>query len=198
MATTPESENPPHIAAPPAPPATATSSPAAAPESESKPKGAKSPKGAKADASADVSEPVSVAELMPEAHGRKDAAAIDLLFDACEKFNVNPSAQIRPRELASWRYYPAQALEDVPAAVVLVTAGGTKLKYFEADALKDPDTEERLRAIFRAWSIDPKTKERVPAPLPPDQTLPAEAVIGQVVAQAHRHQGGYLRRPRRA
>jgi hypothetical protein len=132
--------------------------------------------------------------LMPEANGRTDAAATDLLLEACDKFGVHPGADQRPRELLSWRYYPAQPLEDVPAAVVLVTAGGVKLKHFAGNAAVDLETEERLRAIFKSFAVDKVTKQMVPQPLPADLTLPGEAVTGHPNTTRHRHEGGYLRR----
>ena len=133
---------------------------------------------------------------MPEAFGRTDAPALELLFEACERFNVNPARDTRPRELASWRYYPGNRLEDLPASVVIVTSGGVKLTHFVGGVRQDPETEERLRTIFNAYVIDPKTRALVPAPLPTDHGLPETAVTGLVVSSAHRHQPGYLRRPR--
>lgn len=186
---TPESENPPQ-------PESIQPAEAAAPKSSRKAaKAAPQPQTIQA---ADGDEPAALSadDVMPEASGRRDAAALALLFDACERFNVNPGMQVRPRELAAWRYYPGDVLEDVPPAVVIVTAGGVKLKYFEGDVVKDADTEERLRAVFRSFVTDPKTKERLPGPLPGDLSLPAEAVLGQPASTAHRHPLGYLRRGR--
>lgn len=141
------------------------------------------------DAPADV----TAAECMPEASGRRDDASFELLIAACEVFNIDPRIDTRPRELAAWRFYPGNRVEGVDASVVLVTAGGLKVRYPIAG---DAETEERLRNTFGAYTIDPKTKERVPAELPADLTLPASAVTGQVVERAHRHSGGYLRRAR--
>lgn len=133
-------------------------------------------------------------ELMPEAGGRTDAASIDLLMDACERFGVNPEADARPRELASWRFYPGDRLEGRPAAVVIVTQGGLKLKHWaDPNQPMDQDTEDKLRTIFRAFTISP-TKEVIPTALPSSLVLPVEAVTGQVLAKGHVHRGGYLRR----
>lgn len=187
----PESENPPQPDAQPATePATTKGRKGAkpTPQPDAPPATEPEPDAEPAALTAD--------DVMPESSGRRDAAALALLFDACERFNVNPGMQVRPRELAGWRYYPADRVEGVPAAVVIVTAGGLKLKYFDGDVVKDADTEERLRATFRAFTIDPKTKERVPGPLPADLSLPAEAVLGQPASTAHRHPHGYLRRAR--
>lgn len=192
MTPDPETEKPAHDApAPEAPP-------------PAPPKSVKSAKGqgkavvaVAADApETDAPAPLAADDVMPEATGRRDDAALALLFDACERFNVNPSLSLRPRELAGWRYYPADVVDQVVAAVVLVTAGGLKLKYFEGNAQQDAETEERLRATFRAYTLDPKTKERVPAPLPADLSLPSEAVLGVSATTAHRHPLGYLRRGR--
>lgn len=133
--------------------------------------------------------------LMPEANGRTDREATDLLLEACDRWGVHPGVDQRPRELLSWRFYPADPIEGIAAAVVLVTAGGTKLKHF-ADGAIDADTDETLRRIFRAFEIDPRTKEARPAALPADQTLPEVAVTGVVTATTHQHRGGYLRRAR--
>jgi len=134
--------------------------------------------------------------LMPEANGRTDRAATDLLLDACDRWGVHPGVDQRPRELLSWKFYPAQPIEGIPAAVVIVTAGGTKLKHFADARMVDAETDETLRRIFRAYEIDPRTKETRPAPLPLDQTLPETAVTGLVTSTAHQHRGGYLRRAR--
>lgn len=134
--------------------------------------------------------------IMPEATGRAvTAEATHLLLEACDKYGVHPGADQRPRELLSWKYYPANVLEDVRASVVLVTAGGVKVRHIEGGAV-DVETEERLRQIFRAFKIDPVTKNVVPAPLPTDQTLPGSAVTGLPTTERHRHPGGYLHRER--
>lgn len=134
---------------------------------------------------------VTADDCMPEATGRRDDNSFTLLLEACEAFNVDPRIATRPRELAAWRYYPGDRVDGIAPSVVLVTAGGLKLRYPVAG---DVETEERLRAIFGAYAVDPITKERKPAPLPGDLTLPAAAVTGQPQTQAHRHPGGYLRR----
>lgn len=192
----PESEKPPQSDAATPSPETPDTSETAEPSKGSRAKGAKKDDAATPSPETAAPATLSADEVMPEAHGRRDGVALALLFDACERFNINPSATVRPRELASWRYYPADVLEQRPAAVVVVTAGGLKLKYFAGDVEQDPDTEERLRAIFRAWKVDPVTKQEVTVPLPTDLSLPAECVLGLTTATAHRHPQGYLRRGR--
>lgn len=150
---------------------------------------------AAADAAAVDDARVTANDCMPESTGRRDDNSFTLLLEACEAFNVDPRIATRPRELAAWRYYPGDRVDGVEPSVVLVTAGGLKLRYPVAG---DAETEERLRAVFGAFAIDPVTKERKPAPLPRDLTLPAAAVTGQPQTQAHRHQGGYLRRQAQA
>lgn len=145
---------------------------------------------------------VTVAECTPEANGNQSAPAFALLLEACERWNIDPRDATRPRELANWRYDAGNPREDKPAGVILVTAGGVKLRH-NADGSADQDTEERLRQIFRAWQIDPTTKQQVPAPLPAVQSLPEAAVTGRppsgpaaVNVTGRRHPAGYLRRGR--
>jgi hypothetical protein len=135
--------------------------------------------------------PVKVA---PDANGRKDAQAVDLLLEACDLFGVNPDPDVRPVELLSWRYYPADRRTDTPAKVVIVTAGGQKLGIWEdPDVPLEADTEETLRNIFGAFDVDPVTKAKVPGQLPPDLTLPRTAVTGISDRTDHVYKGGYLR-----
>ena len=133
--------------------------------------------------------------LVQEANGNSSDVAISLLLEACEKFGVNPSAEVKPQELLAWRYYPGadEPGRVAPDAVVIVTAGGAKLKHWDDPSEPmDPDTEDRLRRIFHAFRIDAKTKERVILPLPGDMTLPAVAVIG-VPGTDHQYPGGYIK-----
>lgn len=133
--------------------------------------------------------------LVREANGNTSDVPISLLLEACERFGVNPSADVKPQELLAWRYYPGA--DDpgrvAPDAVVIVTAGGAKLKHWDDPAEPmDPDTEDRLRRIFHAFRVDAKTKDRVILPLPGDLTLPAAAVIG-VGHTDHQYPGGYVK-----
>lgn len=133
-------------------------------------------------------------ELVRDSGGRTDAAAVDLLMDACERFGVNPEVDARPQELAAWRFYPGDRLEGRPDAVVIVTHGGVKLKHFaDPNHPMDPDTEDKLRAIFKAFTIN-AMKEVIPTALPVSLVLPSAAVTGQVEQKGHVHRGGYLRR----
>lgn len=136
-------------------------------------------------------------KLVKEANGRTDRYAIALLIEACTIYGVNPSADIRPKELMSWRFYPG---EDDPTkgvqpdAVVFVTTGGVKIKHFDdPDVPMDPETEDRLRRIFGLFKQDPKSKEITALPLPDDRTLPATAVTGGVTSTEHQYVGGYLK-----
>lgn len=130
-------------------------------------------------------------KVVPEVNGNSAPAAIQLLQEACEIYGVNPNPELKPRELLSWRYYPETDRE--PARVVIVTAGGQKLGCYEdPDFPLDPDTEETLRNIFGAWTLD-GNKNRVPGPLPDDFTLPRAAVTGTSDATDHQYKGGYLK-----
>lgn len=135
--------------------------------------------------------------LVPMNSGQTEASphAKQLLLEACERFGISPAAEERPRELLAWNYYPARPLEDVPAAVVLVTAGGVKLKHFADPAYPmDPETEETLRRWLKAWARDAKDPQIiVPAELPDDLTLPHPAVTGLSEDRSHRYARGYLR-----
>jgi hypothetical protein len=135
------------------------------------------------------------ATLVPCNNGLTEASdrAIQLLLEACEKFGVNPTMEQRPRELASWNFYPASQVDGVPAAVVIVTKGGVKLKHYADPSYPmDRDTQETLVRIFRAFVKDPVTKELVEGPLPTDLALPFTAVTGTVQAETHRYRRGYL------
>lgn len=137
---------------------------------------------------------------------------VDLLMDACEVFGINPDPTLPPYdpkrhgaakaqflELVGWKYYPALPGEPLPNRVVLVTAGGQKLTWFDdPDYPLDPATELALRNLFHAWTIDPTTKDQVPLPLPADLTLPRQAVDGRPKAGDHVYQKGYLREGGRA
>lgn len=134
--------------------------------------------------------------------GQRGAA---LLLDACNVFGVNPDMttpiyQGRGRgpfrELLNWKFYPGNEAAGIPDSVVVVTIGGVKIRYYtDPDFPMDPDTENRLRHVFHAWKMNPKTNEVEPIPLPDDLTLPRSAVTSQVDPNAgHRYASGYLRR----
>lgn len=133
-----------------------------------------------------------------EASGNKSARALAILLDACELFGVNPEQDQRPVELLSWRYRPGDPREQLPESVTLVTAGGVKIVHYADPAYPmDPDTTERLRAVFGAYRKD-KDGTRVPLPLPTDLTLPEGAVTGLVQSDEHVYRRGYLREGGRA
>ena len=133
-------------------------------------------------------------EIVPEESGQQvPASGLELLYATCEKYGVNPTWDVQPRELASWRYHGANRRAGTPEAVTIVTAGGVKLKeYADPNFPKDEDTEERLRGIFKSYTFNPN-KERVLLPLPDDLTLPAESVDGQVRSTTHVVRAGWRR-----
>lgn len=146
-------------------------------------------------AAARLAELISV--IVPEANQRKEAVAIGLLLECCERYNVDPRAKKTPIELLAWRFYPGNDLASppVPDAVVIVTGGGVKIKHFEDPSYPmDVDTEERLAKVFNAYNVDPKTKTVTRKPLPANLALPVSAVTGEIVNVQHVHAGGYLRR----
>lgn len=166
-----EGDQPP-APAPQAPPAPAPAPPAAAPQAAAK---------------------APAVVYVAEAGANTTKAALDLLLDACELFGVNPERDQRPVELLSWRYRADNPVDQVPAHVTLVTAGGLKLVHYADPAFPmEPDTLERLRNVFNAWKKD-KDGTKVPLPLPEDLTLPEGAVTGLVQADAHVYRQGYLR-----
>lgn len=138
---------------------------------------------------------------MPVEYASRPGA--DLMLEACNLFGVNPDPKAtvvhkipgqRPLaapELLSWRFVPSDGAE--PDAVVIVTAGGTKLKLFrDPDYPMDPATEETLRRLLHAFTV---TKDGiVDLPLPESLTLPKGAVDGVVRATEHLYPGGYLRK----
>lgn len=134
-----------------------------------------------------------VIDVVPESNGRTDEASRELLFEACERFGVNPDSKCRPKELLGWRFYPGDPTDDVPDSVVFVTAGGLKVRHWaDPDYPMDQDTEELLRNTFQAFVINEK-KERIPAPLPDSLILPEVSVTGMPNSKRHIYQGGYLR-----
>lgn len=138
-------------------------------------------------------EPKRQVAYIAEASGSKSPMALAMLLDACERFGVNPEQDHRPMELLSWKFRPANPVEQIPASVTLVTAGGVKLvHYAEASYPMDPDTEDRLRNVFNCWRKD-KDGTKVPTPLPEDLTLPEGAVTGLVATDDHVYRQGYLR-----
>lgn len=125
-----------------------------------------------------------------------------LLLDACERFGIDPTQEVRPKELAAWNYYPGSKLDGVPNSVVVVTQGGIKLRHYDdpnyfaprcTEAAMDEDTEATLARLHGAFTKDPKTKEVIRLALPGDVALPVQAVTGRVERTAHRFQRGYLR-----
>jgi hypothetical protein len=127
-------------------------------------------------------------ELPKEWQGLPEAP---LLLEACNVFGIDPdqtlpifnparhrpTASTRFRELLAQKFNPGDRNAGVEPSITLVTAGGVKIGYF-ADGTVDPDTETRLRQIFKAYHRDKKTGEVTPRPLPDDLTLPATAVLG--------------------
>lgn len=143
---------------------------------------------------ADAEPPAKKVNVPPENHGNTSREALELLDEVCALFGVDPDVDARPRQLLAWTYYRAMPLDGVPAAVVIVTGGGKKLKVFEdPDYQMDPDTEERLAGIFNAYEMDPVSKNMVRKDLPDDLTLPLIHVTGVSTHAEHRYQGGYLK-----
>lgn len=113
-----------------------------------------------------------------------------ILAEACYVFGLNPDPTLKPRELAQYRFDQGDphAASPVPPYVSLVTAGGLKLRY-----PIDDDTETRLRTVYNCFRANPRTGEREALPLPPDLTLPREAVDGVVRSSEHQYRTGYLK-----
>lgn len=125
-------------------------------------------------------------DIVREDKGSTDKAGVELLMDACDIFNINPSKSARPRELAAWRYFAGQddGVDIFPASVVLVTFGGLKIKMWaegEGDARFDEATLQRLSMTFGGGA------------LPDDLALPVGAIDGQVRDSGHVYKGGYLK-----
>jgi len=140
--------------------------------------------------------------LPEEMKGQRGAV---LLLDACNVYGINPDTSLPIwagrglgpfRELLAWKFYPGQESAGIPDSVALVTVGGVKIRYHaDPDYPMDPDMETRLRLVFHAFKMDPKTNEVMPLPLPEDLTLPRSAVSSQGNPNAgHQYRGGYLRR----
>jgi hypothetical protein len=129
--------------------------------------------------------PVGEPEIVPEASGRTDLppSALNLLYSVCERFGVNPTWDADPRELADWRWNPANRRAGKKESVTIVTAGGMKITEFE-DGTHDEETQERLRHIFQSYTFN-AVKERVQLPLPDSLVLPVSNVDGQVRTAAH-------------
>lgn len=119
-----------------------------------------------------------------------DDANRRLLAEACFVFGINPDPRTKPLELAGHRFDAGDpdGTNPTPAYVSIVTAGGRKLRY-----PIDSDTETILRDVFMAYTIDKATGERKLVPLPPDMTLPREAVTGLSRTGEHQYRSGYLR-----
>lgn len=123
-------------------------------------------------------------QLVPEATGRTSKDALELLLDVCERFGVNPDAAQVPAELAAWRWYPGDHRKRVPASVVIVTAGGVKLRgWADPDYPLDEDTADALRRHLKLFRTNPKTKEVEPLPIPAEPILPDLAVTGMPVPE---------------
>lgn len=134
--------------------------------------------------------------IIPASKGPSNPAAVSLLLDACEVFGINPFADQKPVELLSWASYPGadDAAQVTPDAVVIVTAGGVKLKHYDDPSYPmDPETKERLERIHGANRIDPRTRLPITVPLGDDVTLPATAVTGRSNSTEHQYVGGYLK-----
>jgi hypothetical protein len=106
-----------------------------------------------------------------------DATHQAVLLEACRIFGINPDVEAQPLELAGWRGVGSVDLLE-PLAVVLVTAGGLKLRW-----PLDAESEDRLRRVFNRFKIDKQTGHVTPLPLPEDLTLPAPARNGLVMPQ---------------
>lgn len=127
---------------------------------------------------------------VPETFPHGTSGLPPLVQTACARFGITPDPDVR--ELLSWR--AVDATRDAQAHVVLVTGGGAKITMY-ADGTFDHETEERLRAVFRAFRTDPVTKAVLPVALPSDLRLPDVARTGRPTgAGTYQHPGGYLRR----
>lgn len=141
---------------------------------------------------------------VPEAF--KNRAGVDLLMKACQAYNLdpnpklavyvhgkhNPDPRLPYREILAWQFYDG-AGSGLPDKVVIVTAGGAKLAY-------PPDMQslDVLRNVFKAFTVDPVSKQLVPGELPPDLSLPIETVTGIPITDKYILRRGYLREGGRA
>lgn len=108
----------------------------------------------------------SVLEQTPPTHE-------DLLREACRVFGINPDPDLVPRELAAWKPYGSADLFE-PLSIVLVTAGGRKLRY-----PIDERTENELRYhCFNAFKVNKTSGVITELPLPANLRLPRAAVTG--------------------
>lgn len=137
--------------------------------------------------------------------GRLSKIGQALLLKACDVFGLQTDADMvtmiqnpndssrfeRVKDVAAFRFVPSpdQAIE--PDAIIVVTSGGVKLKYYADDSVDGP-TQDTLRRLFHAFHRDDKGNV-VADPLPDNWTLPREAVIGISNAKDHVYQKGYLR-----
>lgn len=124
-----------------------------------------------------------VADLDQQSGG--ETAAV-LFAEVCAVYGIDPTPS--KREILGYRAYRENLAENTPERVALVTAGGLKI-----DAPMSAQTEDALRRWYRAFQVDRKTGETVALPLPPDLTLPREAVTGIAATNTHQMPGGYLR-----
>jgi len=129
-------------------------------------------------------------DIVPEATGRTNATALQLLLDVCERFGVNPDQNVVPQELLAWRFYGPDTRKRIPASVVIVTGGGVKLRgWADPDYPLDEDTEANVRRILHLFRTNPKTKEVEPLPIPADVTLPDLAVTGATIPDDQKPKG---------
>jgi hypothetical protein len=106
-----------------------------------------------------------------------DARQAALMQEACERFGIDPDPEKRPIEVMAFRFYgDPQRFE--PLSLVIVTAGGLKLRY-----PIDPATEDRLRPVFGCFRRNARTGQIVPLPLPKDLRLSPAARTGMPPAQ---------------
>lgn len=144
----------------------------------------------------------ATATLVPMDNGKTECppGAKELLLEACERFGVDPTVERQPSELGSWNFYKGDRRLGVPASVVLVTAGGVKLRHYAdpdyvapncTEPAMDQDTEDTLARLFGAYRKDAQ-KNLVRMPLPEDLALPGPAVTGFPTQEDHRYRRGYL------
>jgi hypothetical protein len=149
------------------------------------------------DAARDESDPAdSTRSLVREANGNTSPVAISLYLEACERFGADPRSTATPQEILAWRFYPGgdEPGRVRPDAVVIVTAGGVKLKHYDdPDEPMDADTEDRLRRIFGCFVSDEKTGRVSILPLPADLHLPAVVLNGISASTDHQYVGGYVK-----
>jgi hypothetical protein len=126
----------------------------------------------------------------------RDRSGALLFAEACVAYGVNPDPGKKPIEILHeqnaprFKFYAGDPYltPPTPDRVKFVTAGGVKIVH-----PMDLDFEAVLRRWFQAYHQDPRSKEIVEDPLPPDLTLPREAITGIPSKTEHRYPTGYLR-----